>query len=239
LERGRARFFARPGTNRIHRLVFSLDGRSLAAADNAKPLSQMAAGNERSTVRVWNVDAGKETHVFSTEDVFPLSLTFSADGRALLGGSAKGEIKVWSLAGPGGTTTFLARSGATGGLALLPDGRTLITAGPDIRFWDVAARRETDTLDPRGGAYHRLALSPDGRRFAAGASDGRITIWDIASHQEVATLEGDQESVHQLAFTPDGDHLVSANQHQVRIWRAAAASEADSPMNPIRPAKRR
>ena len=41
VETGQARFFAQPGTNHIHRLVFSLDGRYLAAADDTRPLADV------------------------------------------------------------------------------------------------------------------------------------------------------------------------------------------------------
>ena len=72
VETGQARFFARPGTNQIHRLVFSLDGRYLAAADNTKTLAELAGTSDdpRSTVRVWDVGARKETRVFSTDGEF-------------------------------------------------------------------------------------------------------------------------------------------------------------------------
>ena len=108
------------------------------------------------------------------------------------------------------------------------NGQTLISVGPDIRFWDVRTRRETNKLSSRASGERSIALSRDGRRLAAGACDGRITIWDVASRQEVATLEGHEEAVMQLAFTPDGDHLVSASKDQLRVWRAAPGSEADS-----------
>ena len=111
---------------------------------------------------------------------------------------------------------------------MLPDRQTLISAAEDIRFWDVRTRHETDQLNPSAGGYGCVALSPDGRRFAAGASDGRITIWDVASHQELATLEGHKERVMQLAFTPDGDHLVSASKDQLRVWSAASPAQADA-----------
>src|SRR6185503_20301589 len=118
----------------------------------------------------------------------------------------KGSIKLWPLSGPGEAVTFPGHSGWVGGLALLPDGRTLIAAETAIRFWDVRTRRENALkLSPRASGYGWIALSPDGRRFAAGLTDGRITLWDVASHQEVATLEGHKEEVMHLAFTPDGD----------------------------------
>jgi WD40 repeat protein len=227
-ETGQARFFARPDTNRIHLLVFSLDGRFLAAADDSKPRSQMAAANEKRTVCVWDVGAQKQTHVFSTDGEFPVSLTFSADAGTLIAGFFKGPVKLWPLDGPGGAATFFGHSWQVGGLALVPDGQTLISAGKDIRFWDVRTRHETDKLNPRAGLFFGVALSADGHRLAVGAGDGSITLWDVASHQEVATLAGHNEEVLHLAFTPDGDHLVSVSKDQLRVWCAASLTESEA-----------
>jgi len=230
VETGQGRFFARVGTNKIHRLAFSSDGRYLAIANDTKILSDMAGSNDdkRRTIRVWDVGSQKETHVFSPDGEFPVSLTFSADARSLLVGCWRGPVKLWPLDRPGGAATFLGHSEGVRGLALLPDGQTLISAAQEIRFWDIRTRHEIDKLNPRTGRFIGVALSADGRRLATGGSDGRITIWDVASRQEVATLDGHQESVMQLAFTPDGDHLVSVSKDQLRVWRAPSPSEADA-----------
>ena len=178
---------------------------------------------------MWDVGARKETQVFSAEGEFPVSLIFSGDAKSLVAGFAHGPVKLWPLDEPGGVATFLGHSGWVTGLAMLTNGQTLISAGADIRFWDVRTRHENALkLSPRAGDYGCLALSPDGRRFAAAASDGRITIWDVASHQEVATLEGHKEELMQMAFTPDGDHLVSVSKDQLRVWRAASPVETDA-----------
>ena len=228
---GQAQSFAWPGTNRVHLLVFSLDGHHLAAGDDAKALAQMGVPDEtRRTVRVWDLGARKQTHFFSTDDgEFPVSLTFSVDARTLMAGLSKGPVKLWQLDGPGGAATFRGHSGWVRGLAMPTNGQTLISAGADIRFWDVRTRHENAVkLSPRASAENCLALSADGRRFAAGASDGSISIWDVASHEEVATLEGHKETVMQLAFTPDGDYLVSVSKDQLRVWHAPSWTEIEA-----------
>jgi WD40 repeat protein len=184
VETGQGRSFAGPGTNRIHRLVFSLDGRYLAAADDTKPLSQMALANDtRQTVRVWDVNARKEPHVFPTEGEFRASLAFSADARRSWLASTKLN-RTLATRRTRRAATFPGHS-VSGRAGVAADGQTLISAGADIRFWDVRTRHENAVkLSPRAGDYDCMALSPDGRRLAAGASDGRITIWDVASHEE-------------------------------------------------------
>jgi WD40 repeat protein/serine/threonine protein kinase len=227
-ETGQMRFFPRPDTNHIYRLVFSLDGRYLAAAEDTKIPSQMAVAYQKRTVRVWDVGTQKQAHVFDTDGEFPVSLTFSADAKALMAGFFSGSVKLWELDGPSGGATFLEHSDGVVGLALLADRQTLISAGANICFWDVRTRHENALkLSPRSGGFSSLALSPDGRRLAAGGSDGRITIWDLPSHQELATLEGHKEEVMQLAFTPDGDHLVSASKDQLRVWRAPSWADIE------------
>ena len=228
-ETGRARFLGRHGASWVHRLAFSPDGRYLASADNTKVPSELALANDtRQTVRVWDVGAGKEPRVLSTDGKFVTSLAFSADGKTLMAGLYPGSVRLWSLDGPGGTAELDADSVRAGTLALLPGGTTLVSAGGDIRFWEVRTRQENaPRLSPRSGEHHRLALSPDGLRLA-GAGDGWITIWDVASHQELATLQGHDHEVLQLAFTPDGDHLVSASKDQLRVWRAASWPEIES-----------
>jgi WD40 repeat protein len=234
---GQGRFFARVGTNKIHRLAFSPDGRYLAIANDTKTLSDMAGSNDdkRRTIRVWEVESQKETQVFSPDGEFPVSLTFSADARSLLVGCWRGPIKLWPLDRPGAGATFLGHSEGVRGLALLPDGQTLISAAQEIRFWDIRTGHETDKLNPRAGRFMGVALSADGRRLATGGSDGRIAIWDVASRQEVATFVGHQESVTYLAFTPDGDHLVSVSKDQLRVWRAASFTEAEAGFQRLSP----
>src|SRR5438132_9267917 len=96
----------------------------------------------RRTVRVWDVRTQKERRVVSTEGEFPISLAFSADARVLMAGFWKGPVKLWSFDGTGEAATFLGHSEPVNGLALLPDGQTLISTGTDIRFWDVRTRHE-------------------------------------------------------------------------------------------------
>ena len=228
LKTGGPRFSAQPGTNRIHRLAFSMDGHYLAASDGVKTKS---GGNSSSTVRVWDVGAGTEAHVFPNDGELLLSLAFSADSRALMGGFWHGGVvKLWPLGSQGEPATFQKVSGfGMPGMALLPDGNTLVSAAEDIRFWDVKTRRENPgSASLEESEYHSLALSPDGRRVACGTGDGRITIRDVASRHEVAKLDGHKEWVTQLAFTPDGNNLVSVSRDQLRVWRAPSWAEIEA-----------
>ncbi len=156
-----------------------------------------------------------------------MSLTFSAEGQKLMAGFYYGLVKVWDLQGRSSEVTFQGDGYQVRGLALLPDGRTVVSTSRDIRLWDLNSRQQICSFQPRPTLFHGASLSPDGRRLAIGAGDGLITIWDLASREEVATLRGHERTVDTLSFLSDGNTLVSVGLDQLRVWRAASFEEAD------------
>lgn len=70
----------------VGRVVFSPDGRHLAAA-----------GGDR-VVRVWDVGTGKELAALSSSDRVSVSVVaFSPDGRSVAAGSQDGSIRIWGV----------------------------------------------------------------------------------------------------------------------------------------------
>ena len=132
-----------------------------------------------------------------------MSLIFSAEGQKLMAGFYYGLVKVWDLQGRSSEVTFQGDGYQVRGLALLPDGRTVVSTSRDIRLWDLNSRQQICSFQPRPTLFHGASLSPDGRRLAIGAG------------------------VDTLSFLSDGNTLVSVGLDQLRVWRAAAFEEAD------------
>jgi WD40 repeat protein len=138
-----------------------------------------------------------------------------------------------------GTTRFRHGSQWLKGLALTPDGKTLIAAAEEhsLHFWDTATGRQikqlrTDPLSIRG-----FAMSPDGRQIAVAGfwypednsgAKRQVRVLDTASGGQIRTFSRTDPDVdgHTMAFTPDGKMLVSlGTSGDARIEELASGVE--------------
>jgi WD40 repeat protein/tRNA A-37 threonylcarbamoyl transferase component Bud32 len=207
-------------------VVFSSDGRQLAAAD---------AGG----ARVWDL-ATLAVRTFAGDDTGSWHATFSPDGKQLAMSGIESKVTVVELA-TGQRRVFDGHKAPVSELRFSPDGRTLASGSADatVRLWDLASGKSR-VLDRLTLAVTRLAFSPDSRMLAV-ADPGRVVrLWETGSGR-VRVLEGHEDAVNDLAFSADGTLLASASaDRSVWIWDVAGAHPAQilrghsGPVNRVR-----
>lgn len=150
-------------------LSYSSDGRELVS------------GSLDGSVRIWNLDAGKERVVFSGLPKGIKALAVSPGGNTVALGLPDKRIALWSLESGRETAVLMGHADIVDCLAFSPDGRLLASGAKDqsARLWDLAGGVSA-VLKGHGDWIAALAFSRDGSMLATGSWDKTIRLWDVA-----------------------------------------------------------
>jgi WD40 repeat protein len=127
--------------------------------------------------------------------------------------------------------------GMSSDLGVLPDGKTVVTAGNDrvLRFWDLATGRQARAVPLQGtaGPGNLVSLSPDGTTLTA-EDKGKLIFWEVASGKEITSFPAPRAGLSYLFFSPDARLLaVGQSDKRVSLWEWESGTERPLPL-PIR-----
>jgi WD40 repeat protein len=194
----------------VSALAFTPDGLTLASTGTVN----LPPGKDGS-VRLWDVQTGKQLAVFQTTGTS--ALTFSPDG-TLLAGSVLAPVQfgqtnqvqviLWDVQSRSQSKTF---KDVFNSLSFSPDGSLLATSARDnaIHIFDVQSGNETMTLSAHTDLVSAVAYSADGKLLASGGWDQSIYLWQTVNGNQLKTLTGHEGGVSLVGFSPEGNVLVS------------------------------
>ncbi|NOX63632.1 MAG: hypothetical protein GXP42_17040 [Chloroflexi bacterium] len=198
-------------TATVHDLVFSADGRYVAAASFDE------------TAWVWDTRTGEP--VFSPlqgHEGRVLSAAFSPDGRLLATGGTDNRLILWDLeSGEMIAPPLMGHSNWVRAVRFSANGELLFSGDADGRIlrWNL-----TDRVFLKGheGRVRSVALSPDGGVLLTSSFDGKIMLRDAVTGEllDGGVLEhGD--AILQAAYSPAGDTFASGDvSGGVILWDA-------------------
>jgi WD40 repeat protein len=206
-----------PAPSKTWCVAFSPDGTTVAGGGGR----WWGPDKERSWVRVFDVQTGKERHVLLGHAEPVTSVCFSPDGKLLSSTSWDQTARLWDSS-TGKQIRKLPRHGnRVLNASFSPDGKMLATCCDQFnaRLWNVANGKQLALLDQQAQA---VAFSPDGQGLALAASDRGVHFWDLATGLEKPVSRGLSRCVTHLSVTVDGRTLASGGcESPVRLWDLA------------------
>jgi WD40 repeat protein len=235
-------------TGQLLRTIASTGGDFLGVAFSPDG-SQLASAGSDHTVRLWDLESGKEEAIWRGHAGRVRSLSFHPSGRFLASGEDSGEIgdiKIWDLTRhPEHQIVYPTRQPVET-LAFTPEGNQLavVAQSGDSKVIDIdtaaiqselALEMSKDWLTPArlagfDGAIRRLAALAPGRRL--------VNVWDVATvngrptlvlrHELGKASSGHELPVYQVVISRDGRRVASAalgeragaGCREIKVWDA-------------------
>ncbi|MBG1266854.1 WD40 repeat domain-containing protein, partial [Nostoc sp. WHI] len=200
----------------VRSVSFSADGKTLAS------------GSDDNTIKLWNLETGKEIRTLKGHDGIVLSVSFSADGKTLASGSDDKMIKLWNLETGKEIRTFKGHDGFVHSVNFSADGKTLASGSKDktIKLWNLETGKEIRTLKGHDGFVSSVSFSADGKTLASGSDDKTIKLWNLETGKEIRTLKGHDRSVYSVSFSADGKTLASGSDDKtIKLWNLETGKE--------------
>jgi WD40 repeat protein len=231
-------------------VAVSPDGRWVATG-SGQPL-QAEEGDPDFSVRIWDIQTGKELRRFLGHSHWVMSVAFSPDGRRVLSGSYDNSVRLWDLDTGNLLHRLTGHTERVRSVAYSPDGRYALSGSYDktMRLWDLASGHPVHCYTGHAHWVMSVAFSPDGRRALSAGYDQSVRLWDVEmdvrsqggqgagwlrriwqlwglrSRRELCRLLGHQGNVTSVAFSPDcGQALSGSMDRTVCLWHLATRKQ--------------
>jgi len=108
------------------------------------------------------------------------------------------------------------------GVAVGPDGRTVVSAGYDgnLKLWDLSTGTLIRAFPTNHGLALCVAFSKDGKKILSGGADGTATLWDAETGNKIRDLVGaNRGAVWCVAFSSNAQLGVAGyNNGEIVLW---------------------
>jgi WD40 repeat protein len=177
------------------------------------------SGGSDGTIRVWDIDVGREILVLQNPGGELESLVMTPDGSWVLTGSIDGAVRIWNWRTGALVGVMKGHDKAVSALCCSCDGRLAISASDDrtVRVWDLEHQTQIHVLRGHIEPVRDVVITPDGIQAVSASSDKTIRVWDLDAGVELTRLNSSWGQFS-LDITPDGTMLVSGSEMVPLVW---------------------
>ncbi len=186
-----------------------------------------ASGSFDNTIKIWEVESGRELRSLSGHSNAVKALACSTDGKWLASGGNDGTVRIWDVESAKEVKNFDNKKATVQAIAFSPDGKRLASGGSDnlVTVRDLETGKELVLAD-HTSSVTALIFSPDGKIMASGSADHTVKIWDVDKGKKLQDLKKHTDEIRVLRFSDDGSLLASGGLDKtVHVWKAATGRE--------------
>lgn len=192
--------------------------------------SRLAVGGADNSIRVIEVESGRELFKMIQHDNWVFGTTFSLDGSQLVTVGRDRAAKLTDVL----TGTFLENinplKGELACIARHPRRNIVVVGGEDGIPYLLMMHRprslvigDTSTVirefEKQPGAVISVAFSPNGELIAVGGAADEIRVYQTETGESVRSFTGHHGGIYSVVFKPDGEQLAAAGfDGTVRIY---------------------
>jgi WD40 repeat protein len=232
--------------------VLEHDGSPIYTAAYTPDGQRLVTGANDFTVRVWDVETGREHLTISGNSLDLDPFDGSTEVALLPVFNESGTIDVWDVNNEQVAINLAGHEAGTNYADVSADGQTMLTVGCDeydeaeglclqgsVKTWDGASGQELQSFayeainDSEAVAFE---LSRDGTRLAIGncveydeggfeCLDSWLTIWDARTGDEVGAWSVGDGAVAEIGFGLDQANIVTTNGAVTRLWNSETGEQ--------------
>ncbi len=211
----------------VHRF---LDGHSDGVyAIEVTPDGQRAvSAADDKTLRVWDLNTGKELHRLSEHSGRVYSIAVTQDSQRAVSAADDKTLRVWDLNTGKEVHCLSGHTGHVYSIAVTQDSQQAVSASYDntLRVWDLNTGTELHCLSGQWDNACAVEVTQDGQRAVSASYDNTLRVWDLNAGKELHCLSGHSGRIYSIAVTQDGQRAVSASEDKtLRVWDLNAGTQ--------------
>lgn len=220
--------FTAPGGRLIRTLTgHKGDVRTITVTRDGKRVIS-GAGRGDDTLKVWDLETGKELFSLKGHSKPIKSVITTPDGTKIISASDDNTLIVWSSQTGEQIFTLNGHRCPVKDVAATPDSKRAISASEDrkLKLWDLTTGSELLTMNGHSERVEAVAITSDGMKAVSGSGDSTLRVWDLKTGQELLILSGHQGAVRSVAIAPDDKRVVSASSDRnLKVWDLKTGQE--------------
>ena len=196
---------------------------TVALSSNSQHRRAISRSEHDYTVKVWNLDDGRELYTLCGHTSWITAAAITPDGKRAVSAAgwrhtcSENTLKVWDLERGTELHSLRGHTQYVSALEILPDGLSAISASKDctLKVWDLEIGVELFTLQGHTDPIVRMTITPNGRYAISISTNSKsnnntLKVWDLENRSELYTLHN-LGYVSALAITPDSQRFILAS----------------------------